>query len=213
MGVLALTVRQHLHWRLLAGAQHLPNPLRPLFRPKAGHDRPFVAASKASNSVVKVADHHRCCWCAALAQRGGGVPFTSSSPAFQQLMLQHVLWQVFVYITSSDNHDAHDVGMISYILLTIPWELGCISQTPPGHRSLRRRRIWTMAAFFGCIVPMVPLYIQHKFYRVPGAYSRYAYFEWMLIILDIGFDALAAYQLDSMELEVFLGGDAAQRRS
>lgn len=107
-----------------------------------------------------------------------------------------------MYITSSDDHDVHDVCMVAYILLTVPWELGCISQTPSGDRTLRKRRIWTMAAFFGCIVPMVPLYIQHKVYRVPGAYSRYAYFEWGLIVLDIAFDALAAGQLKALDIIV-----------
>jgi hypothetical protein len=31
-----------------------------------------------------------------------------------------------VYITSSDDHDAHDVLMILYIVLNVPWMLGNI---------------------------------------------------------------------------------------
>jgi hypothetical protein len=32
----------------------------------------------------------------------------------------------WVYITSSDDHDAHDVLMILYIVLNVPWMLGNI---------------------------------------------------------------------------------------
>lgn len=110
--------------------------------------------------------------------------------------------QGWMYITSTDDHDVHDVCMGTYIFLTLLWEIGCIAQTPPGNRTLRKRRIWTALSFWGCTVPMVPLYIQHKYYRVPGAYSRYAYFEWGLIILDIAFDALAGSQLKGLTLEI-----------
>lgn len=36
----------------------------------------------------------------------------------------------WVYITSTDHHDAHDVLMVSYIICNVPWMLGSISYTP-----------------------------------------------------------------------------------
>lgn len=115
-----------------------------------------------------------------------------------------------MFITSSDDHDVHDICMALYILLTIPWELGCIAQTPPGQSKLRKRRKWAMMSFFGCIVPMVPLYVKHKVYRVPGAYSRYAYFEWGLVVFDVAFDALAACQLSALDIIIAPVGTPAE---
>lgn len=46
----------------------------------------------------------------------------------------------WVYITSSDDHDAHDVLMILYILCNVPWMLGNIACTPKEFVSERRRR-------------------------------------------------------------------------
>lgn len=73
----------------------------------------------------------------------------------------------FTYVTSTDDHDRHDVFMISYIVATVPWTFGCIALSPPNPRAIKyRKRIAT--AFFTAIVPMVYLYIQHKIHRVAG---------------------------------------------
>lgn len=105
----------------------------------------------------------------------------------------------WVYITSTDDHDAHDVFMISYIVLTIPWEYYVISSTPK-RTSLRNYRFYTSVAFFAMLVPLVYFFIQHKVHRVAGAYSVYAYFEWALIILDIAFDAWTAVDFKDLTI-------------
>jgi hypothetical protein len=107
----------------------------------------------------------------------------------------------WVYITSTDDHDAHDVFMISYIFLTIPWEYYVITCTPK-RTSLRNYRFYTSISFFGALIPLVYFFIQHKVHRVAGAYSVYAYFEWALIILDIAFDSWSA--LDFSDLTINL---------
>ncbi|KAI8445403.1 Frag1/DRAM/Sfk1, partial [Phakopsora pachyrhizi] len=96
----------------------------------------------------------------------------------------------WVYITSSDNHDVHDFMMISYLLLTIPWQLGNILLTPStvqlaGNKCRKR----FSRLFFISIFPLVYFYIQHKVKRVPGAYTYYAFIEWSLIIYDVLYDA------------------------
>jgi hypothetical protein len=109
----------------------------------------------------------------------------------------------WVYITSTDDHDAHDVFMIAYIILTIPWEYFVISSTPKGS-SLRSKRFWTSISFFATLVPLVYWFIQHKVHKLAGAYSIYAYFEWSLIILDIAFDAWTT--VDFADLTIVLDG-------
>ena len=47
----------------------------------------------------------------------------------------------WVYITSEDDHDAHDILMITYIVCNIPWMLGGIICTPKGERwAVQRKR-------------------------------------------------------------------------
>lgn len=46
----------------------------------------------------------------------------------------------WVYITSTDDHDAHDVLMISYIVLNLPWMFGTLACTPVQHAYVRRKR-------------------------------------------------------------------------
>ena len=46
----------------------------------------------------------------------------------------------WVYITSTDDHDVHDVLMILYIVCNIPWMFGNILCTPKEQSKLRIRR-------------------------------------------------------------------------
>ncbi|KTA96772.1 Protein CWH43 [Nakaseomyces glabratus] len=92
----------------------------------------------------------------------------------------------WVYITSTDDHDIHDIFMIAYIILTLPWYILVTK-----HSNYKQAKTIVGTTFFSTLVPMIYWYIQHQVHHVAGAYSIYAYFEWSLIILDITFDATA----------------------
>ncbi|KAI6155369.1 Frag1/DRAM/Sfk1 family-domain-containing protein [Pisolithus tinctorius] len=104
----------------------------------------------------------------------------------------------WVYITSNDDHDVHDVLMILYILCNVPWMLGGIHCTPAGHTESRRKRY---VSFFGSIIPMVYFFVQHKVYKIPGAYTRYSFFEWGLILLDILYDSITGIDFERSKLQ------------
>lgn len=76
----------------------------------------------------------------------------------------------WTYITSTDDHDWHDILMISYIVCTLPWTLGCIALSPPNPRAIKYRK-YLGGAFFGTLVPLVYFFIQHKVHRVAGGTS------------------------------------------
>jgi hypothetical protein len=117
------------------------------------------------------------------------------------------------------NHDWHDVLMISYIVATLPWTLGCIALSPPNPQAIKYRK-WLAGLFFGTLVPLIYFFIQHKVHRVAGgklscvsllvsiwsnigkAYTIYAFFEWALILFDVGFDAVTTYDFDTFEVMV-----------
>lgn len=73
----------------------------------------------------------------------------------------------WTYVTSTDNHDWHDIWMISYLVATIPWTFGCIALSPPNPRAIQYRK-YVSGAFYGSIIPLIYFYIQHKVHRVPG---------------------------------------------
>lgn len=73
----------------------------------------------------------------------------------------------WTYITSTDDHDWHDILMISYLVFTIPWTAGCIALSPPNAKAIKYRK-YLAAGFFGTLVPLVYFFIQHKVHRVPG---------------------------------------------
>ncbi|KAI5951083.1 CWH43 [Candida jiufengensis] len=110
----------------------------------------------------------------------------------------------WMYITSTDDHDAHDVFMIGYIFLTIPWDVCNILLSPKGSFQ-RRARFYSCISFFGTIVPLIYWFIQHKVHVRPGAYSVYAYFEWGLIGLDILFDSWSF--IDFKDIEISISGE------
>lgn len=73
----------------------------------------------------------------------------------------------WTYITSTDDHDWHDILMISYIVCTLPWTTGCIALSPPNPSAIKwRKRL--AGLFFGTLVPLIYFFIQHKVHRVAG---------------------------------------------
>ncbi|KAI0259848.1 Frag1/DRAM/Sfk1 family-domain-containing protein [Gloeopeniophorella convolvens] len=105
----------------------------------------------------------------------------------------------WVYVTSSDDHDVHDVLMILYILLNLPWMYGGVRLS--GGKA-RRHRSRVGSAFWFSLLPMVYYFVQHKVHRIPGAYSRYAIFEWSLIFFDILYDSATILDFENSGLEV-----------
>lgn len=73
----------------------------------------------------------------------------------------------WTYITSTDDHDWHDIFMISYLVATLPWTIGCIMLSPPNPEAIKYRK-YLGGAFFATLVPLVYFFIQHKVHRVPG---------------------------------------------
>lgn len=73
----------------------------------------------------------------------------------------------WVYVTSSDDHDWHDIFMISYLVATIPWTVGCLLTAPPNERAMKYRRR-AAGLFFGTMIPLIYFFIQHKVHQVAG---------------------------------------------
>ncbi|KAI3404032.2 CWH43 [Candida oxycetoniae] len=113
----------------------------------------------------------------------------------------------WMYITSTDDHDAHDVFMIGYIVLTIPWTV-CITLLSPKGSFQRKARFYSAVTFFGTIAPLIYWFIQHKVHVRPGAYSVYAYFEWGLIALDILFDSWS--YIDFTDIDISISGEGVK---
>lgn len=107
----------------------------------------------------------------------------------------------WTYITSTDDHDWHDIFMISYLVLTIPWTICNISLSRADTAGLFYRKIFA-TAFFSSLVPLVYFFIQHKVHRVAGAYTIYAFFEWSLVLFDVAFDSATIFDFANLELRV-----------
>ncbi|KAG0306219.1 hypothetical protein BGZ97_000834, partial [Linnemannia gamsii] len=107
----------------------------------------------------------------------------------------------WVYITSSDDHDIHDIAMIVYLLCTIPHVVGTITTAPQNPKAQQYRKLFAYT-FFGALIPMVYFFIQHNVHRIPGAYTYYAFFEWSLIISDLAFDAVCLIDFETFEFRV-----------
>ena len=73
----------------------------------------------------------------------------------------------WTYVTSTDDHMWHDVFMISYLVATLPWMVGCLVLSPENPQGVSYRK-WIGGSFFGMLVPLVYWFIQHKVHRVPG---------------------------------------------
>ncbi|KAM0752819.1 hypothetical protein T439DRAFT_323432 [Meredithblackwellia eburnea MCA 4105] len=113
----------------------------------------------------------------------------------------------WVYVTSWEGGEVHDICMIGYIVTNIPWMWGTTALLSPASMPTskpRSLRVLFSSLFFGTLVPLIYCYIQHKVHRVAGAYSYYALFEWSLIILDVAFDSVAYFELSLLEVNILV---------
>ena len=74
----------------------------------------------------------------------------------------------WTYVTSTDDHGWHDIFMISYLVATLPWTLGCIALSPKANPVALKWRKRLASAFFGTLVPLIYFFIQHKVHKVAG---------------------------------------------
>lgn len=82
-------------------------------------------------------------------------------------LLRTFLCGGWTYVTSTDDHDWHDIFMIGYLVATLPWTLGCLALSPPHPVAIKWRKRFA-SAFFGTLVPLIYFFIQHKVHRVAG---------------------------------------------
>ena len=73
----------------------------------------------------------------------------------------------WTYVTSTDDHGWHDIFMISYLVATLPWTIGCLAVSPPNPVAIKWRRIFGIS-FFTTLIPLIYFFIQHKVHRVAG---------------------------------------------
>lgn len=73
----------------------------------------------------------------------------------------------WTYVTSTDDHGWHDIFMISYLVATLPWTLGCLALSPNNPKAIKYRKIFA-GSFFGTLVPLIYFFVQHKIHKVPG---------------------------------------------
>lgn len=106
-----------------------------------------------------------------------------SSSLFAFGFLRTLLCGGWVYVTSSDDGLVHDVCMVLYIVMNVPWMAGSVLMSKgrgvrriryaqPRYRGKRTANILKRTAmaltFFGTIAPLVYWYLQHKVHRIPG---------------------------------------------
>jgi Frag1/DRAM/Sfk1 family len=73
----------------------------------------------------------------------------------------------WTYVTSTDDHNWHDIFMISYLVATVPWTIGCLALSPPNHTAIKWRKRFA-GSFFATLVPLIYFFIQHKVHKVAG---------------------------------------------
>jgi ABC-type glycerol-3-phosphate transport system permease component len=57
--------------------------------------------------------------------------------------------------------------MISYLVATLPWTLGCLALSPRNTAAYGYRKLFA-GSFFATLVPLIYFFIQHKVHHVAG---------------------------------------------
>lgn len=110
-----------------------------------------------------------------------------------------------IYVPAVDDHNTHDKFLTAYVSLTLVWFWNVLRFTQ-GNKALekahsyRKRIAIAYCVFF---VPLIHYLTQYRIYQVPGAYSKYAFFEWASVALDLAFDCVSTIEFENLELRVY----------
>jgi hypothetical protein len=99
----------------------------------------------------------------------------------------------WIYFPSGDWNNFHDVTMILYLICTAMYHRLLISAKTSINKSMRSLTVSkNLLVTLFCEVPVLVLFfLLHKVYKRAGAYSIYALFEWLLILIDVCLDYFA----------------------
>ena len=115
----------------------------------------------------------------------------------------------WTYVTSTDNGFTHDCFMLLYIIFNFIYL--SIGTQLTNNGKLKKFRLCLTLYFISSLLPMFYQYFEHKLNRIPGAYTRYAFFEWALIITDIVFDAVSIHELKDINLNLLVEIETPKR--
>ncbi|KND04808.1 uncharacterized protein SPPG_00511 [Spizellomyces punctatus DAOM BR117] len=112
----------------------------------------------------------------------------------------------WVYITSTDQHDWHDIFMITYLVAGLFYMIGLTwlswRSSKFGKQTGWKLRLGCIIGFLGLVPFLVYWFVKHKVDRIPGAYSIYALFEWSVILFDVGFDFATALDVKDISIQL-----------
>lgn len=110
-----------------------------------------------------------------------------------------------VYVPVVDDHDTHDLFLTIYLMFTMAWFFGIIHLSDRQSQSrVYRKRV--LRWYFVLFIPLVHYFTQHRFYQVPGALSKYSFFEYVFVALDLLFDLVGVVEFEGVEVRVYKGG-------
>lgn len=96
----------------------------------------------------------------------------------------------WIYCPSKEWNTFHDLSMIFYLISTVTYHQFLLTAKLCIDKKSRNTRICRLLQRLllldGPI--LILFFILHRVYRIPGAYSLYAFFEWFLVAFDVLLD-------------------------
>lgn len=99
----------------------------------------------------------------------------------------------WIYCPSGECNTFHDASMIAYLIATVIYHnllAKAKSSVDKSAPNLKTGKYLIRALLIDSPI-LILFFVLHKVYRVPGAYSWYAFFEWFLVIIDALLDYYA----------------------
>lgn len=115
-------------------------------------------------------------------------------------------------MTETDDGYTYDMSRMAYIFLGIIWYTIICKFSKHASKDQKANKImynwayktrrYIVSAFLGSLILAIHFYTQHRIYFVPGAYVKYQFFEWVVVALDLAFDAMAYVEFSKLRIDI-----------
>jgi hypothetical protein len=125
--------------------------------------------------------------------------------------LRLLLICTFVIITSSEWHARHDMAAQTHIALTLvylplsTWRFARIDRSRKSASfplTATQTRLLHNFVWFSNTALLIYYFVQHKAHEIPGAYSRFAIHELLLIVFDIVYDMILVMDFRNVRMSL-----------
>lgn len=129
---------------------------------------------------------------------------------FSVIVLENLSLLLLTYVASNEWYKGHKLGFTLFIACSVLHQLlliivnrqSVMKMEDVFQRRLIYRKVWVCFVHLSCLVAAMYFYWRHNAYCEPGVYTAFAFFEYLVVLANMAFHYIFAWDFEGTTLKV-----------